>query len=95
MNIMGRAKPGVPDVTAQAALDTQLAAAVRGTMSIKKGDNIPRMDLRDGSRGLFEEHEKYGKPMAILMAFVGLVLLLACANIANLMLARGANGSGR
>jgi predicted permease len=90
VNIMGRAKPGIPDVTAQAALDTQLATAVRGTMSVKKGDNIPRMDLRDGSRGLFEEHQKYGKPMAILMAFVGLVLLLACANIANLILARGA-----
>lgn len=90
VNVMGRAKPGIPDVTAQAALDTELAAAVRSTMSVKKGDDIPRMDLRDGSRGLFEEHEKYGKPMAILMAFVGLVLLLACANIANLMLARGA-----
>ena len=90
VNIMGRTKPGVPDVTAQAALDTQLAAAVRGTMTVKKGEDIPHLDLRDGSRGLFEERQKYGQPMAILMAFVGLVLLLACANIANLMLARGA-----
>ncbi len=90
VNIMGRVRPGVADVTAQAALDTQLAAAVRGTMTIKKGEDIPHLDLRDGSRGLFEESQKYGKPMAILMAFVGLVLLLACANIANLMLARAA-----
>jgi predicted permease len=90
VNIMGRAKPGIPDVTAQTALDTELAAAVRGTMPVKKGENIPRLELRDGSRGLFGERETYGKPMAILMAFVGLVLLLACANIANLMLARAA-----
>jgi predicted permease len=90
VNIMGRAKPGVSDAAAQAALDTQLAAAVPGTMPVKKGEDIPRMDLRDGSRGLFEEQRTFGKPMAMLMTLVGLVLLLACANIANLMLARGA-----
>ena len=90
VNIMARAKPGVSDRTAQVALDTQLAAAVRGTMPVTKGENLPRIDLRDGSRGLFEQQQTFGKPMAVLMTLVGLVLLLACANIANLMLARGA-----
>lgn len=90
VNIMGRAKPGVSDRAAQVALDTQLAAVVRGTMPVKKGEDLPRMDLRDGSRGLFEEQRNFGNPIAVLMTLVGLVLLLACANIANLMLARAA-----
>jgi predicted permease len=89
LTIMGRAHPGVELPQAQAALDTRLNAIVRGTMPVRAGEDIPRMDLRDGSRGLFDEQKKFAQPMAVLMTLVGLVLLLACANIANLMLARG------
>ena len=51
---------------------------------------IPTLDLRDGSRGLFAQQEAFATPIAVLMMFLGLVLLLASANIATLMLARGA-----
>ena len=77
------------DATAQAALNAQLAAVVRGTMPVRSNEDLPRMDLRDGSRGLFEQHQTFAKPMAVLMTLVGFVLLLTCANVANLMLAPG------
>ena len=89
VNVMGRAKPGVNNAEVQSALDGELAAIVRGTMIVKAGDDLPRLDLRDGSRGLFAQEKEYARPMAVLMTLVGFVLLLACANIANLMLARG------
>jgi predicted permease len=90
LNVMGRARAGVNDTAARAALDGELAAIVRGTMPVRQGEDLPRLDLRDGSRGLFEEAKEYTRPMAVLVTLVSLVLLLACANIANLMLARGA-----
>jgi predicted permease len=90
VNVMGRIKPGVSEAQAQAALNTQLAAAVRATMPVRPGEDIPVLELQDGSRGLFQQERMYAKPMTVLMTLVALVLLLACANIANLMLARGA-----
>jgi predicted permease len=89
VNVMGRLRPGVTETQAQSALDAQLAAAARATLVVRPNDDLPRMDLRDGSRGLFFQQRTFAKPMAVLLTMVGFVLLLACANIANLMLARG------
>jgi predicted permease len=88
--VLGRTKPGVSDSAAQAALDTQFSAIVRAMLPVHAGDAVPRLTLRDGSRGLFAQQQVFATPMAVLMIFLGLVLLLACANIATLMLARGA-----
>src|SRR5262249_5617629 len=81
VNVMGRTKAGVSDRAAQAALDTQFATIVRAIVPLHAGDAVPRLTLRDGSRGLFAQRDAFATPIAVLMIFLGLVLLLACANI--------------
>ena len=88
LNIMGRTKAEVSGITAQTALDTSLAAVVRSTLNLDAYTTIPRLDLLDGSRGLFLSKQMFAKPVAVLMAVVSLVLLLACSNIASLLFAR-------
>jgi predicted permease len=90
VNILARTKPGVSDSAAQAALDTQFSTIVRAALPVRSGDAVPRLTLRDGSRGLFAQQQVFATPITVVMIFLGLVLLLACANIATLMLARGA-----
>ena len=89
VNTIARAKPGVSDAKAIAELSVLLDSAVRSTQTIKPDKQVPHIQMDDGSRGLrFFDFER--KPLEILLVLTGLVLLLACANIANLMLARTA-----
>jgi predicted permease len=88
MQIMARAKPGVDQGRAQAALDVALKSAVHATMTVKPEESIPDLMLEDGSRGMNEASRNLKQPLLLMMGLVGLVVLLACANMANLMLAR-------
>ncbi len=86
--VMGRVKPGVSDTSALASMNVQLNTAVRATMPVKQDNQIPRLLMMDGSRGQNPNVEGLAKPVTVLMGLAGFVLLLACANLANLLLAR-------
>jgi predicted permease len=89
--LMGRLKPGVSAQTAQSALNVELNAAIRATMVVGKNDEMPRLLLEDGSRGQNEAGGKFAKPIYVLTSLAAFVLLLACANLGNLLLARASS----
>jgi predicted permease len=86
--VMGRTKSDISDRSAEAALNVVLSSATRATMPAKASKPLPRLVVLDGSRGQNPEAEGLSKPIYVLMSLAAFVLLLACANLANLLLAR-------
>jgi len=89
LRIMGRLKPGVSEQQARAALDVIFRQSITaGLASPPKPEKLPWIWLVPGGKGIETLRREFSKPLFVLMTVVGLVLLIACANVANLLLAR-------
>ncbi len=97
--VFGRLKPGVSLAQASAGLNalyhpiiTDVEAPLQAGMSEQTMTRFKakRIVLTPGARGQSNVHNVGRTPLLLLFAVTGIVLLIACANIANLLLARGA-----
>ncbi len=99
IHLMGRLKPGATLEQARESLNGVFQATVLEMMPPPRRNNepakiepkdYPNLTAQSGGRGLLEIRKLYSRTIYGLFAVVVLVLLIACANVANLLLARAA-----
>ena len=86
LTMLARLKPGVTIQQAQA----EIAVLYRQMPSALRVNPQTTMELLPAGAGLVRVRDQYGKPLVLLTVVVGLLLLLACINMASMLLARSA-----
>src|SRR5712692_2284647 len=89
LSIAGRLKPGVTVQQAEAAMKTIAAGLEKEYPRDNKGRTVVLFPLNESAIGI-NQRRQFSLAGGILMGVVGLVLLIACVNLANLLLAQAA-----
>jgi predicted permease len=96
LNLMARLKPGVSRTQAAAAMNViyrqineqEINEIPNASESFRKRFTSKHLDVLPGQKGLSDLRREFSTPLIVLMSMVGVVLLISCANVANLLLAR-------
>jgi len=93
LQILGRLKPGVTpeQATARAGMATYLAELSPEDQALSRNQgrtSVPRLDVASASRGVYDLRPNSARSISILGVVVVLILLIVCANLANLLLSR-------
>ena len=94
LQLMGRLAPGVSFEQARTELATLEASSVRahisGRLLAEFDDDLKKepVPIQPGAQGFSNLRQAYGPALLVLMAAVGVVILIVCANVVNLMLVR-------
>jgi macrolide transport system ATP-binding/permease protein len=92
--MIGRVKPGISVVALQAKVSALVRQSVAETRAFRLEKNKPKLPkvhvgLTPAGGGIRDMQQEYGANLRILMILSAVVLVIACANIANLLLVRG------
>ena len=90
LDMLGRLRPGVSAEQAAAQLTPAFQNTLASASPVDPRDQKPLLVL-SSVRGVEDLRDDYEQPLRFLMSMVGLVLLIACANVMMLMLARNAS----